>query len=239
MFDMNRSLPFVRGSSEPRQINPTRLVRVHSEAVGSLGRVPVQGLGRPIRDFVSFVPVSSASSIPALVDDPVPKAAPHTSPGRPRSPHVAQSKRKTRPSLVPLPTQQLVSSTPRISPDSRAPHSPPPCTMSTGYSSRRSVSSPAPSNSTSPRLRQNSRPLPLTVAMPAPPSFYPEAFEHGYSASPSRPPSPGFWRTSVADVHTVLYAGRGKDREEICELIRDAYDGSASELVHSLRGAVS
>lgn len=31
------------------------------------------------------------------------------------------------------------------------------------------------------------------------------------------------------EVHSVLYGGRGKDREEICELVKEAYEGGASE----------
>lgn len=63
------------------------------------------------------------------------------------------------------------------------------------------------------------------MALPSPASFPGPNTEMMHS----RPQSPSFWRSTVVEVHSVLYGGRGKDREEICELVKETYEGGASE----------
>lgn len=69
----------------------------------------------------------------------------------------------------------------------------------------------------SPRSRRLSAVLPLTMQNEA----------TSYDPGCSRPQSPSYFRTTVRELHSVLYGSL--DKEEIRELIEEAYDGSASE----------
>ncbi|POY72010.1 hypothetical protein BMF94_5019 [Rhodotorula taiwanensis] len=116
---------------------------------------------------------------------------------------------------------------------------------------------PSYSNGPAPRTRRGSHPKPLSMAMPpAPPSFStvasgpgrpptqhldadePDLFhiDHAHhltqdddgAASTSPQLSAAYFRRAVHRVHDVLYGGRGKDRTEIDNVVRELYDTGAA-----------
>ncbi|GAA5879288.1 hypothetical protein JCM3774_006425 [Rhodotorula dairenensis] len=101
-------------------------------------------------------------------------------------------------------------------------------------------------SASSPRSRAGSRPMPLSMAMPPAPTSFggnggPDSvlahdmvdagtavdlFDDGASAQ-SPPLTAGYFRKAVCRVHDVLYGGRGKDRIEIDQVVRELYDTGA------------
>ncbi|GAA5890291.1 hypothetical protein JCM8208_002768 [Rhodotorula glutinis] len=95
----------------------------------------------------------------------------------------------------------------------------------------------------SPRARRGSRPLPFTMSMPAPPASFPDHAHHHQLQhhqatsslwhpdgldSPKQVLSAQHYRDAVDDVQSVLYGGRGRDRDEISRVVGDLYDSGAT-----------
>ncbi|GJN91776.1 hypothetical protein Rhopal_004799-T1 [Rhodotorula paludigena] len=108
----------------------------------------------------------------------------------------------------------------------------------------------ASSTHSSPRTRRGSRPLPFAVAIPPPPSNFvvPAPASHPPPPPHAQPPAPhanlwddsdafsearqertaAYYRDAVCEVQSVLYGGRGRDRDEIRRVVAELYDGGAT-----------
>ncbi|GAA5955037.1 hypothetical protein JCM21900_002766 [Sporobolomyces salmonicolor] len=82
----------------------------------------------------------------------------------------------------------------------------------------------------SPRTRRTSRPLPFTMSIPPPLSSFPQPNQDPFHCeySSSRPASPGYYRNAVDEVQSVLYGGKGRDRDQIRRVVEELYDGGGT-----------
>ncbi|GAA6005630.1 hypothetical protein JCM10207_005276 [Rhodosporidiobolus poonsookiae] len=94
-------------------------------------------------------------------------------------------------------------------------------------------SPPQPKPPSPPRARHPAPPPPFTVPIPP----LPAKFALAEVAPTPAPPSPGaasvqldhaHYRNAVHEVQSVLYGGRGRDREEIERVVAQLYDGGAA-----------
>ncbi|BGO93031.1 hypothetical protein NBRC10512_004252 [Rhodotorula toruloides] len=94
------------------------------------------------------------------------------------------------------------------------------------------------STHSSPRARRLARPFPLSMSMPPIPNSFAQPslplttshaeedlFEEQYS--PTRERTAAYFREAVNEVQSVLYGGKGRDRDEIARVVGELYDGGA------------